>query len=70
MGELSERDKAILNLERRYWRTVARKEAAVRTALNLSPNAYYQTLNALISTEAATAYAPMVVARLRIFRER
>jgi hypothetical protein len=69
MGELTERDKAILNMEGRDWRTAARKEDRVRIELDLSPTAYYQELNTLIDNEAAMAYSPMVVGRLRRLRD-
>jgi hypothetical protein len=69
VGELSERDKAILNMEGRDWRTAARKEDLVRRELDMSPVQYYQALNALIDTEEALAYSPLVVGRLRRMRD-
>jgi hypothetical protein len=67
---LSDRDKAILDLEGRGWRTAGLKEGVIRRELGLTPVAYYQVLNALLDSEAAVAYSPMAVSRLKRLRER
>ncbi len=45
---LSERDAAILELERTAWALPGRKEALVRERLGLSPTTYYKLLAALL----------------------
>ncbi|WP_316526864.1 DUF3263 domain-containing protein [Kitasatospora brasiliensis] len=68
-GELSERDRAVLALEGRQWRTAGAKERAIREELGLSPTRYYQLLNALLDREEALAHAPVLVNRLHRIRE-
>ncbi|MFE4517244.1 DUF3263 domain-containing protein [Kitasatospora sp. NPDC056783] len=69
MGELGERDRAVLALEGRQWRTAGAKERAIREELGLSPTRYYQLLNGLLDREEALAHAPVLVNRLRRIRE-
>ncbi|MFF2143009.1 DUF3263 domain-containing protein [Kitasatospora sp. NPDC101155] len=69
MGELSERDRAVLALEGRQWRTAGAKERAIREELGLSSTRYYQLLNGLLDREEALAAAPVLVNRLRRVRE-
>ncbi|MEV7189554.1 DUF3263 domain-containing protein [Kitasatospora sp. NPDC093102] len=69
MGELSERDRAVLALEGRQWRTSGAKERAIREELGISSTRYYQVLNALLDREEALAHAPVLVNRLRRVRE-
>ncbi|MQS12854.1 DUF3263 domain-containing protein [Streptomyces kaniharaensis] len=69
MGELSERDRAVLELEGRQWRTAGAKERAIREELGLSGTRYYQLLNALLDRPEAVAHAPVLVNRLRRVRE-
>ena len=64
-AELSERDAEILAFERQWWKYAGAKEEAVRELFALTPTRYYQVLNALIDTEAALAFDPMLVKRLR-----
>ncbi|MGW6021617.1 DUF3263 domain-containing protein [Streptomyces sp. NPDC055099] len=67
---LSERDRAILALERRDWVTgPGAKERAVREQLGLVPVRYYQLLNALLDDPRALAHDPVTVNRLRRVRE-
>lgn len=68
MTELGERERAILEFERQWWRHAGAKEQAVRDRFGLSANRYYQILNALIDHPEAMAYAPVVVNRLRRLR--
>ena len=68
--ELSERDRAILDLERMWWREFRSKEHAIRTLLGLSPARYYQLVAALVDRAEAEAYDPLVVRRLRRLRAR
>ena len=66
--ELSERDQAILAFERQWWRFAGAKEQAIRETFDMSATRYYQVLNALIDREAALAYDPLLVKRLRRLR--
>lgn len=63
MDPLTERQRAILDLERRFYRTSGAKEDAIR-GLRLSPVRYYQLLNQMLGTEVALAYDPLTVNRL------
>lgn len=66
--KLSERDQQILALERNWWKYAGAKEQVIRELFNLSSTHYYQVLNALIDSDAALAYDPMLVKRLRRLR--
>ena len=66
---LTDRDRAVLALEGRYWRTPGAKEQAIREQLGLSPTRYYQLLNGLLDRPEALAHAPVLVNRLRRIRE-
>ncbi|MEV6973928.1 DUF3263 domain-containing protein [Kitasatospora sp. NPDC093806] len=68
-GGLDERDRAVLALEGRSWRTAGAKERAVREELGLSSTRYYQLLNALLDRPEALAHAPVLVNRLRRVRD-
>lgn len=65
---ISERDARMLDLERQWWKYAGAKEQAIRDMFDLSATHYYQVLNALIDTDAALAYDPMLVKRLRRLR--
>ncbi len=65
---LSERDRAILDLERTWWTEPGTKQDAIRSQLSLSPTRYYQVLDGLLDTADAEAYDPLVVRRLRRLR--
>lgn len=65
---LDDRDRAVLDFERQWWKYAGAKESAVRDLFGMSATRYYQVLNALIDTEAALAYDPMLVKRLRRMR--
>lgn len=64
---LSDRDRAILDLERSWWQVDSPKSVAIRD-LGLSPTRYYQLLGALLDLPDAEAYDPLVVRRLRRLR--
>ena len=64
VDSLTEQERAVLDLEQRWWATAGGKESAI-TALGLSPVRHYQILNGLITTEKASAYAALTVSRLR-----
>ncbi|HSF27257.1 MAG TPA: DUF3263 domain-containing protein [Actinomycetes bacterium] len=68
VAELSERDRAILEFERAWWKYAGAKEQAVRELFDMSATRYYQVLNALIDRPEALAADPMLVKRLRRMR--
>ena len=65
---LAERDRAILDFERQWWRYAGAKEQAVRDLFEMSATRYYQVLNALIDRPEALAADPLLVRRLRRLR--
>lgn len=65
---LSDRDRALLALERRSWAGPGAKERAIREELGMSPVRYFQLLNALIEDERALREDPVTVNRLRRLR--
>ncbi|GAA3002439.1 DUF3263 domain-containing protein [Streptomyces fulvorobeus] len=65
---LSDRDRALLALERRSWAGPGAKERAIREELGMSPVRYYQLLNALIEDVRALEEDPVTVNRLRAVR--
>lgn len=69
LGDLTERDRAILALEAAWPRHGGSKEEAIRTKLGMSPARYYQLLGRLIDTEQALEHDPLLVRRLRRLRE-
>jgi hypothetical protein len=66
---LSERELAVLALERRSWPGAGAKERAIRERVGISPTRYYQLLNALIDDPRALAHDPVTVNRLRRLRD-
>lgn len=64
-SELDERSQQILTLEKLWWKYAGAKEQAISKQFSMSPTNYYQLLNQLIETDAALAYDPMLVKRLR-----
>ncbi|WP_370420706.1 DUF3263 domain-containing protein [Streptomyces sp. QH1-20] len=68
-GGLSDRDRAVLALERRTWPGPGAKERAVREQLGITPTRYYQLLNALLDDPRALAHDPVTVNRLRRVRD-
>ena len=67
---LKERDQAILDFERTWWTQPGPKEIAIKERFELSPTRYYQVLNELLDSPEAMEYDPLVVRRLRRFRDR
>ncbi|MGC9670817.1 DUF3263 domain-containing protein [Planosporangium sp. 12N6] len=65
---LAERDRALLDFEKRWWRQPGAKEQAIRDQFDLPPTRYYQLLNGLLDRPAALAYDPVLVNRLRRLR--
>ncbi len=62
---LSDRDKAILDVERSWWAEPGSKEVVIRARLGLSPTRYYELLGALLSSSDAMEHDPLLVRRLR-----
>jgi hypothetical protein len=67
MDSLTDQQREILDLERRFWATAGAKEDAIR-AFGITPVRYYQLANHLADSEAALAYDPVTVNRLRRIR--
>lgn len=69
LGDLTERDRAILALEAAWPRHGGAKEEVIRTQLGMSAARYYQLLARLIDSDIALEYDPMLVRRLRRIRD-
>ena len=65
MDELSPEQRAVLDFERRRFGGAGAKEQQIRSTFGVGATTYYQRLNALLDTEAALAYDPVLVNRLR-----
>ncbi|WP_406094156.1 DUF3263 domain-containing protein [Streptomyces sp. NBC_01013] len=68
-AQLSDRDRAVLAVERQSWAGPGAKERAIREQLGISPTRYYQLLNALLDDRRALEADPVTVNRLRRVRE-
>ena len=66
---LSARDQAVLEFERSWWTEPGSKEVAVRARLGLSAGRYRQVLAALLDSDEAEAFDPLVIRRLRRRRQ-
>jgi Protein of unknown function (DUF3263) len=62
---LSALDEGILAFERRRWRSPSAKDEAIRTTFGIAPAAYYVALSALVESDEAMAYDPLLVQRLQ-----
>lgn len=67
-AELSERDRAIIEFERQWWKYAGAKEQAFKDLFDMSATRYYQVLNTLIDNPLALAHDPMLIKRLRRMR--
>lgn len=67
-GPLTDRERAMLELERTWWKFAGAKEQEIRARFDLSSTRYYQVLNALLERQEALAYDPLLVKRLRRLR--
>lgn len=65
---LSDRDLDMLSMERLWWQFAGAKEQAIREKFDMSATRYYQLLNALIDSDDALAFDPLLVKRLRRLR--
>ncbi len=73
MEELGEKEKAVLDFERSWWKHAGVKEQAIKERFDMSATRYYQLLNELLEKPAALAYDPILVKRLkrlRVYRQR
>ncbi|CAB4677867.1 unannotated protein [freshwater metagenome] len=68
-GELSERERAILDFERHWWKHAGAKEITIKELFDLNPARYYELLNAVIDRPEALEADPMLVKRLRRMRD-
>jgi len=68
-AELSDQDRAVLDVAHRQWAGPGAKERAIRERLGISPARYYQLLNALLDDPRALAHDPVTVNRLRAVRD-
>ncbi|GAB2970408.1 DUF3263 domain-containing protein [Nocardioides montaniterrae] len=66
---LTDRDCAMLELERSWFRYPGARETAVRERFDMSLPRYLQVLGALIDTPEALAYDAQLVRRLRRRRD-
>lgn len=69
VSALDERERAILDFERHWWKHAGAKEDAIRSEFSLSSARYYQVLGALIDRREALVYDPMLVKRLQRMRD-
>ena len=67
--ELTDRDRAILEFERQWWRYAGAKESAIKELFDLTPPRYYQLLNDIIDRDSALEFDAMLVKRLRRLRD-
>ena len=65
---LSDRDRAVLEFERKWWKFAGSKEEAIRQQFDMSGTRYFQILNDLIDRPEALAADPLLVKRLRRMR--
>ena len=67
--DLTDRERAMLDFEREWWRSTVAKRTRSVFASSLSPSSYYRALQALIEMDAAADYDPLTVKRLRRQRD-
>jgi hypothetical protein len=68
--ELTDDERALLDLERSWWTEPGPKDVAITEQLGVSVTRYYELLNDLIDRPEAEAHDPLVVRRLRRMRNR
>ena len=69
-GVLTERQRAIIEFEARWWMEDDARDTLVRARFACSSEEYYQELNQLLDHPASISFDPLVVRRLRRQRER
>lgn len=65
---LSDRDTAMLEFERQWWKFAGSKDEAIRQQFDMSGTRYFQILNGLIDRPEALVADPLLVKRLRRMR--
>jgi len=68
--ELTDGERAMLDLERSWWTEPGPKEATINVRLEMSTTRYHELLNELIDRPEAENHDPLVVRRLRRMRDR
>lgn len=68
MEELTDTERAMLDLERHWWKFAGAKDRRIRDLFDLNSTSYYRILNALIDRPEALAHDPVLVHRLRRLR--
>jgi hypothetical protein len=66
---LSDRDRAILEFERSWWKSPGPKRSEIRRRFGLSASRYYELLADLALSDDAMEHDPLVVKRLRRSRD-
>lgn len=66
---LTDRDRAMLDFEGSWWTGGGSKHDAIRSRFAVSPTQYYRIMGALVESDEAGRYAPLVVRRLRRQRD-
>lgn len=69
LAGLSERERAMLDFERRFWRAPSSKAEHIRGEFGMPPVRYFQLLNHLIARPEALEYDPVTVHRLLRVRD-
>jgi hypothetical protein len=67
--DLTDRERAMLAFERRWWRYGATRGSAARERFDLGPGEYGAIIADLIDRPAALAHDPVLVRRLRRLRD-
>ncbi|WP_090592761.1 DUF3263 domain-containing protein [Auraticoccus monumenti] len=68
-AELSERDAAVLEFERQWWKYAGAKNDGIREQFAMSATRYYQVLNTIIDKPEALSHDPLLVKRLQRLRD-
>lgn len=68
-GALTDDEKAMLELERSWWKHAGAKDGLIRERFGVSPTVYFARLNALIDRPEALAADAMIVHRLLRLRD-
>ena len=66
---LDERARSVLEFERAWWGHSGAKELGIRREFGWTAARYYQVLNAVIDTDVAVRYDPVLVGRLLDVRD-
>ncbi|MDR0591999.1 MAG: DUF3263 domain-containing protein [Bifidobacteriaceae bacterium] len=64
-AQLADLERRVLMFERQYWCYEGSKESAIRDLFEMEPTRYYELLSRLVDSDAALAFDPQLVKRLR-----